>query len=53
MTSQEAKAKSNYRYTTCVFMSTFMTENTSTHLSPSSLAAIVQCVVVDKYHRDS
>jgi hypothetical protein len=29
MTSQ-AKAKSSYRYTTCVFMSTFMTGNTST-----------------------
>ncbi|PWZ57052.1 hypothetical protein Zm00014a_018920 [Zea mays] len=28
--TSQAKAKSSYRYNTCVFMSTSMTENTST-----------------------
>jgi hypothetical protein len=51
-TSQTNNSNS-YHYTTYVFMSTFITENTSTISLPKFTCYPCTMRVVDKYHRDS
>lgn len=52
MTSQTNNS-SSYHYTTCVFIFTSITENTSTISLPKSTSYPCTMRVVDKYHRDS
>jgi hypothetical protein len=52
-TTSQTNNSSSYHYTTCVFMSTSITENTSTISLTKSTCYPCTMRVVDKYHRDS
>jgi hypothetical protein len=59
--THQSNASNRYRYTTikCVYVYTYERKNIYDRkkhllrLSPSPPAIIAQCILVDKYHRDS